>query len=141
MQWILPKWSPVAPRYPFLRHGLIAMFDLSGQNYHQATHLLLDSNQFISLRRLVIDTAVNSNTERLQTAEAASFVAFLMAYKGPNGLKQMYESDLSFDSLMRVEFGTAVDTVQAIWLTFAKKNVPAELTAKGDEEEHSLNYT
>jgi hypothetical protein len=133
MQWYLPHWSSVTPRYDFLRHGMYAAFDASGQNYNAATVNYYNRGEFEPLAQLTVDTAVNSDTERYQTAFAASLVQFILTTYGPEKLKLVYESRVSFPETVRKEFGMSLDQFQSAWLDFARANtLPDELQASAD---------
>lgn len=120
MQYLLPRWSAVSTRHRFLYHGLIALNDFSGQDYHAATMQLIDSGGFIPLAALAVDTATDSNTERLQTAESASFVAYLIGQHGVTALRQLYESSRPFEEAAPDFLGSNIETLQAEWLGYAQ---------------------
>jgi len=120
-RWVIRKWSDAEPRYPFLKHGLIALLDFSGQNYHRVTVQYVDSGTFIPLRELAVDTAVNSDKERVQSAEAASFVDFLVFSTSPQEFRVMYESPMRFDALVSRMFKISVDSLEAAWLRVAEQ--------------------
>jgi len=126
MQYLLPRWASDPPRHMFLKHGLISMFDLSGQNYHASTIGYKNSGEFIPLEKLATDTATDSNEERYQSAEAASFCAFVIGEFGPLALKELYQSPVSFDSSVLQTCLVPVDTLQMRWLAFVKMNVPKD---------------
>ncbi|MGH8014890.1 MAG: hypothetical protein ACREBV_01720, partial [Candidatus Zixiibacteriota bacterium] len=75
---LLPNWYKGETKHKFLRDGFIALLDASGANYHQATLRFIDSSKFIPLRELAVDSAINVDRERYQSAEAASFVDFVV---------------------------------------------------------------
>ena len=124
VRWILPYWVPEEPKYQFLKHGLISLFDYSGQDYDAMTLKYVADGSFIGLDSLAADTAINSDTERLQSGEAASFVAFLLENYGSRELKLMYQSQLPFDDYVRDNFGMPVDSLQSRWLNYARSIVP-----------------
>jgi len=126
MQYLLPRWAPDPPRHAFLKHGLIALFDFSGQNYHASTIGYWNAREFIPLSKLATDTAVNSNEERFQSAEAASFCAYVLADFGPQALRELYLSPVSFDSSVMQTCFAPIDTVQSHWLNYVKLNVPKD---------------
>lgn len=126
MQFLLPRWAPDPPRHKFLKHGLISMFDLSGQKYHESTIGYINAGTFIGLDSLAVDTSTNSNLERYQSAEAASLCAFILAEFGPHALRELYLSPLSFDSGVRQVCLVSVDTLETRWLNFVKLNVPPD---------------
>jgi hypothetical protein len=125
MQYLLPKWHDMEPRYRFLKHGVIALFDYSGQDYHQFTLRYLEEGKFIPLNELAVDTTVNSNTERHQTAEAASFISFLTYYYGIQGLDLLYLARAPFETAVEGIFEMPVDSLEGLWLDFAKEQVEA----------------
>jgi hypothetical protein len=126
---MLPYWVKGEPKYTFLKHGLRALFDYSGQNYHRTTLSYLSDTLFIPLGKLVSDTAINSNTERYQTAEAASFVAYILANYGASRLKTMYQSSLPFGEMTDQLFHMSIDSLQAAWLSFVRASVPPDTTS------------
>ncbi len=125
MQYMLPKWQNIEPKYKFLKHGLIALFDYSGQNYHKSTQGFIDEGKFIPLQKLAEDTTVDSNTERYQSAEAASFVDFLSYYFGIIGLEMLYRAQAPFDQAVEGIFQMPVDSLQNLWLDFVKERLKA----------------
>jgi hypothetical protein len=127
---ILPYWEKRDPAYPFLRHGLRSLFDFSGQNYHQTTTEYARDSVLIPLAKLAADTLISSDTERVQSGEAASFIAYVLAYYGAARLKTMYESEVPFDQMVEQLFYISVDSLQSSWLDFAKQNVPPDTTAQ-----------
>ena len=130
MQYVLPRWTPVEPKYPFLKHGLISLFDFSGQNYHNSTHVLIERGKFIPLKKLAVDTAIDSDTERYQSAEAASFIAYILAHHGLTMLREMYHSRLPFDELVRDYFNMPVDSLEQRWLDYVAQNIPPDTTGR-----------
>ncbi len=134
MQYLLLKWHGVEPRYRFLKHGLIALFDYSGQNYHQFTLRHIEEGKFIPLNELAADTTVNSNTERLQTAEAASFVDFISYHFGIQGLDLLYLARAPFETAVEGIFTIPVDSLEKLWLDFARERVK-EIDTTGVTEE------
>ncbi len=126
MQHLLPRWLPEEPKYQFLKHGLIALFDFSGQDYHKSTQYYIDQGQFMPLGQLAADTAINSDKERYQSAEAASFVAYVLANHGISMLMEMYRSRLPFDRMVEELFHLPVDSLEKRWLAFAMQSVPPD---------------
>jgi hypothetical protein len=122
--WMIPHWVPEPPKYVFWRHGLRALFDFSGQNYHRGVYDLIEKGTFIPLDSLVSDTAIDSDTERRQSAEAASFVAFVLGTYGPQSLRSAYTSKLVFSQMAMREFNRTLDALQADWLAYAREFVP-----------------
>lgn len=115
-QWLLPRWQDGPVRHRFLRHGLITLFDHSGQDYHVATLRFIDENRFLPLSELAVDSTINSNRERYQSTEAASFCAFIMAWYGPEVLQAMYRYPEDFETFVRGAFDLSVDSLELLWL-------------------------
>lgn len=128
MHYLIPKWQPNEPRYQFFKHGVIATFDYSGQNYHKAVMRIRKEGNFVPLALAVRDTTIDSDTERLLSAEAGSFVEFLLRNGGAFALSEMYSSPTSFDSTVAALFGISVDSIQALWLEYAELNGPPDTT-------------
>ncbi len=126
MQWLIPKWEKDTSAYRFLRHGLIALLDNSGQNYHVMTNTYRHNGKFISLDSLARDTTVNSDNERMQSAEAASFVDFLVYKYGTHGLTGMWQSKTSFDSTVTGLFNISVDSLQTEWLSLVSRQAKTD---------------
>jgi hypothetical protein len=126
MQYLLPRWSPRGTQFPFLYHGLIALYDFSGQNYHASTIGYYNKGRFISLDSLARDTSVNSDSERYQSALGASFAAFIISQTGSTGIKALYEQRRPFPEAVKFLFGITVDSLQNAWLNFVKANVPKD---------------
>ncbi len=129
MRYLLPRWLDTEPEFRFLKHGLIALFDYSGQDYHGATLGLLDDGTFIPLDGLAADTTVNSDKERYQSAEAASFIDFFSFRFGIEELSLLYRSRGSFDRTTQALFQIPVDSLQTLWLDFARERVRADSAA------------
>ncbi|MCK4302464.1 MAG: hypothetical protein KAW91_06795, partial [candidate division Zixibacteria bacterium] len=96
MHYLLPLWLDKEPQYSFLKHGIISLFDYSGQNYNEMTHSKLQEGTFVPLMELATDTTVDSNIERELSGEAASFVDFLVFTYGIEGLRLMYRAEAPF---------------------------------------------
>ncbi len=133
MQWLLPRWQNVEPEYPFLKHGLIALLDYSGQNYHTSTQRYIEQGEFIPLRELAVDTTINSDIERYQSAEAASFVDFVSYYFSIDGLTMLYQSRAPFETAIENIFMMPVDSLQGLWLDFVKERMKTIDTTKVTE--------
>lgn len=115
---LLPKWSKVEPRHKFLKDGIIALLDGTTNNYHEATLKFIDSGTFIPLRRLAVDTTINVDMERHQSAEAASFVDYIVYAYDVNYLKQLYESQGGFSAEVEHIFMLKIPKLEEQWLTF-----------------------
>ena len=123
-QYLLKKWSHVEPTNKFLKHGLIALFDHAGENYHKTTVEYASDTLFIPLAKLAVDGAINSDIERYQSAEAASFCAYLLARYGPSTLKTLYESPEPFLDYAPRLLQISIDSLEQDWLAFARSNAP-----------------
>lgn len=119
VDFVVTYYQKDPPAFPFLKHGLRALFDYSGQDYHGITTGFPARNMFIPLGDLAVDANINSDTERHQTAEAASFVAFILANYGPGRLSSLWTSKLPFDKTVSDLFLKPVDALEQEWLAFA----------------------
>ena len=124
------RWSPVWPSRDIFHHGLRTLLDFSGQNYHQRTDLLMDSNLFVPLADLALSPRFVSDSERVYSAEAASFVAYLLAAHGAEKFRNLYEAQGPFDSVVSEITGVGVDTLETHWLEFVKINLPGDTAAR-----------
>lgn len=124
VDWLLPHWVAEKSQYRFLDHGLRALFDFSGQNYHQATYNNLRDSFFVRLADLANDPSIDSDTERVQSAEAASFCAFIIAQYGALRLKTVYQYKKPFGEMVPEVFQKPVDSLEQDWLNFAFHNLP-----------------
>lgn len=127
MHYLLPKWIDKEPRYSFLKHGLYLILDASGKNYHQLTWRMVQDSSFIPLMQLSEDTTVNSNLELKQSAEAASFVDFMLCTVGAKGLAFLYRGESSFDLTTQGLLKVSVDSLQTMWLIFAEQAAQGKL--------------
>lgn len=117
---LLPKWYDGEPKHKFLKDGIIALLDGSSKNYHEATIKFIDSGTFIPLRRLSVDTTVNVDAERYQSAEAASFVDYVVYAYGINQLKDLYASNGSFSAEVERVFMMPLPKLEERWVLFVK---------------------
>jgi hypothetical protein len=124
VDWLLPRWVAQRSQYRFFDHGLRALFDFSGQNYHQATYNNLRDTFFVRLADLANDPTLDSDVERVQTAEAASFCAFVIAQYGALRLKTIYQYKKPFVEMVPEVFQKPVDSLEQDWLNFAWHNLP-----------------
>jgi len=118
MEYLMAKWVSIEPRYQFLKHGLYSLADYSGQNYHEFTQSFLDTAGFIPLVELSTDTLVNSNKERIQSAEGASFVDFILYTYGQPVLNALYRADAPIDEVIPTMLNITADSLQAEWLDY-----------------------
>jgi len=130
MHYLLPKWIDKEPTYEFLKHGLYVLLDASGKNYHSLTMNRVNDGSFIPLVELAADTTVDSNLELHQSAEAASFVDFMLFSYGVRGLAFLYRAESDFAITVEGLMGLKADSLQAEWLDFADKAARGELPAQ-----------
>lgn len=124
------RWSPTWPSRDIFHHGLRTLLDFSGQNYHQRTAVLIDSSMFVPLADLALSPRFVSDSERVYSAEAASFVAYLLAAHGAEKFKNLYEAPGPFDAIVFDNLGTSVDSLEGHWLDFVRKNLPSDTAAR-----------
>jgi hypothetical protein len=124
--FMVQRWSDVWPSRDIFHHGLRTLLDFSGDNYHERTAELIDSNLFVPLSELAISPKFVSDSERVYSAEAASLVAYILAKHGSDKFKTVYEAQGPFDSIISADLGTSVDSLQAGWLEFVRMNTPGE---------------
>ena len=117
-QFMIKKWVPKEPKFRFLREGAIALLDYSNQNYYQSTRDYIDHDSLIGLAELAVDTTVNSDKERYQSALAATFVDYFTLRYGIVTLRALYSTDLPFDQAIAHATGKSVNQVQHDWLRF-----------------------
>ncbi len=120
------RWSSTWPSRDIFHHGLRTLLDFSGRNYHERTIRLMDSNLFVPLAELAISPKFVSDSERVYSAEAASFVAYLLAAHGSAKFKTIYEAPGPFDSIVSENLGVGVDSLETGWLEFVRRNLPAD---------------
>ncbi|HOD65288.1 MAG TPA: hypothetical protein PK186_01600 [candidate division Zixibacteria bacterium] len=121
-QLMLKRWYPGEPKFRFLKHGVRALLEFAGVNYHQRTQELIDSGKFVSLAELAADTASDdypdTESEQIRRALGASFVDFLVVHEGIRAFGMMYSSPLPFDSTVQRMFSVSADSLQQLWLNF-----------------------
>ncbi len=120
-QLYVRKWDSTPTRHKFLWHGLIALFDFQGEDYHTTTLTMSKSKDFIPLAQLAVDTTINSDGERWQSAEAASFCAYLIGNYGVVRLRKLYDSPLPIEQALPQSLGISLDSAQAEWLEYARQ--------------------
>jgi hypothetical protein len=119
-QLVIKRWDPDPPKMKFLYHGLIALFDFQGENFHRSTIQYEKDSKLIPLTQLAVDTVVNSDEERWQSAEGASFCAFFIGNYGLEALRSLYRTDLPIDQALLQIVGKPVDVIQGEWLEVAR---------------------
>ncbi|MEA1981864.1 MAG: hypothetical protein U9N54_12975 [candidate division Zixibacteria bacterium] len=120
-EYVLYNWHPIEPKFNFIKQGIMTLFDFSGQDYHEMTLNFIDEKKLLSLEELVADTTINMFYEKYQSAEAASFVAFVLENYHLEALEKLYLSEDSFPKAVNEIFKTNVDVLQNRWLEFTEK--------------------
>ncbi len=134
MEWLLPKWETRPSRHEFLRHGIITLLDYSSQNYHKTTLDMIKNDKFIPLAELAVDTNINYLEEREQSAEAASFVDFLLVAGNINIFRRLYDLDLPFEKAVDRIWHVPVDSLQAAWLKLAEVGASVDTVTNNKNE-------
>ncbi len=132
MQYLIPRWQDAEPKYSFLKLGLIALFDYSGLNCYEWTQGYLDKGDFIPLQELAEVTTAYSDTARHESAEAATFVDFIVYHFGIEGLNRLYTTEAPFEEAVAEIFKMPVDSLEGLWLDFVKQQVEDIDTAKAE---------
>ncbi len=117
---LLPKWYQGEPSHKFLKDGIIALLDGTTNNYHEKTLKFIDSSTFIPLASLAVDTTINVDKERDQSAEAASFVDYVVYAYDINHLKDLYASQGSFSDEVERVFKIPLPALEQRWIEFIK---------------------
>lgn len=123
MEYIVNKWSSVETRHHFIKNGLIALMDATGRNYHELTDDYQQRGIYIPLEKLAVDTNTTVWWGWDQAIQGASFVDFVMFRYGPESLKIMYESPVSFDSTVNGLFEISVDSLEKEWLSVVRQAI------------------
>jgi len=82
---------------------------------------------FIPLLELAVDTIVNSDLERYQSGEAASFVDFLLYSYGMPVLRMLYLADSPIELVVPGQLMITVDSLQTEWLTYINQVLRGEI--------------
>ena len=82
------------------------------------------------MRELLVDTTIDVNRERLQSAEAASLVDYLVYIYGIEKVRELYISDGDVDDDMKKIFGLPVDKLEKRWLEF----IDTFVAGKGEKD-------
>ncbi|KAA3635199.1 MAG: hypothetical protein DWP97_05200 [Calditrichaeota bacterium] len=123
MEYMINKWSPVESRHYFIKNGLLALMDATGRNYHEITDDYQQRGIYIPLKELAGDTNTTVWWGWDQAIQGASFVDFVMFKYGPESLKIMYESPVSFDSTVNGLFEISVDSLEKEWLSVVRQAI------------------
>jgi len=119
VEYILRKWQDYEPKFQFLKVGLMVLLDYSGVNYHASTLNFVDDGILVPLADLAVDTTINPYGERWQSAEAASFMAYLLDHYGIKGLFGLYRTKRPFEEATMGLFSKTPETLQKEWLRYA----------------------
>ncbi len=131
--YILDKWQQHPPKYKFLREGLIALFDLSGQDYFEQTRqMFADTTRMISLLDLAADTTVNVNMERDLSGPAATFVTFVHYLGGPAAYRRLYHHQAAFPLAVTDVLNMAFPEAEMRWRQFVRNPPEADTTQSTD---------
>ncbi len=130
MDYLLTLWHPEGTRHKFLKEGIMTMFDFSGQDYHGMTLNYRDDDKLVSLTYLSEDTTINVYAEKYFSAEAASFIAFVIDTYGMVGLEKLYVSKQPFDKAVFGLFKIKSPQLQERWLKFAEEMYYRQLNNK-----------
>ncbi len=120
-EYVLYNWHPKEPKFNFIKQGIMTLFDFSGQDYHEMTLNFIDEKKLLSLEELAVDTTINMFHEKYQSAEAASFVAFVLEIYHLETLEKLYLSEDPFPEAVNKIFKADVDVLQNRWLEFTEK--------------------
>jgi hypothetical protein len=118
MEYMLPYWYAGETRHQFLKHGMMALFDYTGRNYHEMVKSFEGDTMFVPLAQLVVDKNIDVHSERRQSAEAASFVDFIGYYYGMEAIQQIWVSTDDFETTIKRILDISVDELQEQWLDF-----------------------
>lgn len=118
---LLPIWSDKVPKHKFVKEGILALLDGTGENYHIKTQQFIESGRYIPLKTLAADTLFESDKERYKSAMAASFVDYVVYAYGILFLKELYESQGDFEEDVESIFKLPVDSLEQQWLEVVKR--------------------
>lgn len=120
-EYLISKWQPQEPSFPFLKQGLMRLLDYSGIDYHERTLNNIDNGNFKSLAELAVDTTINVYDENIKSGMSASFIAFFVDSYGMDGLESLYLSEYSFEKSIDMLFKITPDSLQKDWLEYVNK--------------------
>lgn len=129
IKYLLPRWESGEPKHQFLKHGIYALLDHSGDNYHEHSLANIRNGRLNSLSALAASSGVNSDFERQESGMAASFVDFLVYRYGIDKLRALYRSQEPFDQAVEKVMGFPVTDLQSEWFALLEE-VVAELEKK-----------
>lgn len=118
---LIEQWSDKEPNNPIMKHGLRAALDFAGTNYHKRTSELIDRGEYIPLTQLAVDSGFLSDSERIQSAFAASFVTYVLVQYGASSLRQLYESDEEFNAALEDYLGINEELIEINWLNYVRE--------------------
>jgi hypothetical protein len=129
VEYITERWVARDTKHRFLKEGMMTLFDFSGQNYFKFMDNFLKTDSLIPLSKLAADTATNVYTERWQSAEAATFVDFVVYTWGAEGLRALWQTQDPFEKAVPKLLNISVDEMQEMWLEFVRKTNDGTLDA------------
>ena len=122
---LIKRWAQGDSQNPILKHGLRAALDFTGADYHQRTRDIIERGQFEPISELAQDPGFLSDSERVQSAEAASLVIYILVTYNATELKALYRSDESFDKALEENLGINTDLLERNWLAFINQRTKA----------------
>ncbi len=126
IDWLLAKHDLSQSDHAWIRHGIRAWLDWSGQNYHEAVERFAAADSLLSLVQLDADTAVDSDRERYQSAHAASFVEWMVGAFGAPAVFTVYQSKEPFAQTFLATTGIGLVRAEAAWATFRQAVVASQ---------------
>lgn len=124
VEFFLQQWKAGEPKHRFLKEGLKTLFDYSGQNYFAIVRYFQSVDSQLTLRRLVEDPYISSDSERFQSAYAATFADFLNYSYGSVKFKALYQSDEDFENALEETIGLDIDSTEVLWQRFIRESYP-----------------
>lgn len=124
MEYMLYYWQDSEPEYRFLKEGIMAILDYSGNNYHEYTKKYILDSTVIGLDSLGGIPISGPLLRGADKACSASFVDFVAYYFGSGTLKQLYTASGSFETNVEEIFNMSPDSLETLWLGFVDVVIP-----------------
>jgi hypothetical protein len=124
IEFLLQQWKVGDPKHRFLKEGLGTLFDYTGTNYYAVVRYYESVDSQMTLRQLVEDPYISSDSERYQSAFAATFVDFVNFSYGPAKLKMLYQSTDDFSDALKASLGVDMDSTEVLWRRFIAESFP-----------------
>lgn len=121
MEYVLSRWTPVQPRFAFLRAGLITLMNHSNMSYHEEMARLMENDQRLPLDSLVAHTAIDHNRWMARSQQAASFVDFLIYMYGLPTFKNLWEATTGWEEAVQGLLGISSAELESEWLEFVRQ--------------------